>query len=68
LPRRVAAILPMKRPCVPTGHDQRWALAPLMDPITAELGSKANVDYGIAYENFLSVCTLGWSRSARRRA
>lgn len=38
------------------------ALAPLIQPITAELGSKMNVDYGIAYENLLNAAN---SRLAR---
>ena len=38
------------------------ALAPLIDPITAELGSKANIDYGIAYENLLDAANAKLNR------
>ena len=38
------------------------ALAPLVEPITAVLGSKANVDYGIAYENLLNAANSRLTR------
>ena len=37
-------------------------LAPLIDPITAQLGSKMNVDYGIAYENLLNAANAKLNR------
>ncbi|GAB1716845.1 MAG: hypothetical protein NTAFB05_18870 [Nitrobacter sp.] len=41
------------------------ALAPLIAPITAELGSKASVDYGIAYENLLNAANSKLTRSLK---
>ena len=38
------------------------ALAPLIEPITAQLGSKANVEYGIAYENLLNAANAKLTR------
>ncbi|WP_426610588.1 DUF4403 family protein [Bradyrhizobium sp. McL0616] len=38
------------------------ALEPLIAPITAELGSKANIDYGIAYENLLNAANAKLNR------
>jgi hypothetical protein len=37
-------------------------LAPLIEPITAQLGSKMNVDYGIAYENLLNAANAKLNR------
>ena len=41
------------------------ALAPLIAPITAELGSKVSVDYGIAYENLLNAANSRLTRSLK---
>ena len=41
------------------------ALAPLIAPITAQLGTKANVDYGIAYENLLNAANTKLKRPLR---
>ncbi len=38
------------------------ALAPMVEPITAQLGTKANVDYGIAYENLLNAANTKLKR------
>lgn len=37
-------------------------LAPLIDPIAAQLGSKLNVDYGIAYDNLLNAANAKLNR------
>ena len=37
-------------------------LAPLIDPIAAQLGSKVNVDYGIAYDNLLNAANAKLNR------
>jgi hypothetical protein len=37
-------------------------LAPLIDPIAAQLGSKVNIDYGIAYDNLLNAANAKLSR------
>lgn len=41
------------------------AIAPLIAPITAKLGSKASVDYGIAYENLLNAANSKLTRSLK---
>jgi hypothetical protein len=38
------------------------ALGPLIDPITAQLGSRANLDYGIAYDNLLNAANARLTR------
>ena len=37
-------------------------LAPLIEPIAAQLGSKVNVDYGIAYDNLLNAANAKLNR------
>jgi len=37
-------------------------LAPLIEPIAAQLGSKVNVDYGIAYDNLLNTANARLNR------
>jgi hypothetical protein len=40
-------------------------LAPLVDPIAAQLASKVNVDYGIAYDNLLNAANAKLNRPLR---
>ena len=40
-------------------------LAPLIEPIAAQLGSKVNVDYGIAYDNLLNAANAKLNRALK---
>ncbi|MCO5131578.1 MAG: DUF4403 family protein [Xanthobacteraceae bacterium] len=41
------------------------SLAPLIDPMAAALGSKVNLDYGVAYENLLQAANAKLTRPLR---
>jgi hypothetical protein len=41
------------------------ALAPLVDPIAAQLGSKMNFDYGVAYQNLLDAANTKLNRQLK---